>query len=74
MARKSKKSGGKKVTLHSIARAIKQTQKQLRVATKGASAGTRRKVSAKVKRLGRMHQMLMKDCGRGSAYQVLPME
>lgn len=74
MARRSKKSGGKKVTLHSIAKAIKQVQKQLRGASKGANSGARRKISAKVKRLGRMHQMLLNECGRGSAYQVLPME
>jgi hypothetical protein len=71
MARKSRKSGGKKVTLHAASRAIKQVQKQLRGAAKGASAGMRKRIAVKAKRLNKVHAMLLQNC-KGTTYQVIP--
>jgi hypothetical protein len=70
MARKSRKSSSKKITLHAASRAIRQVMKQLRSAGKGASAGNRKKISAKVKHLNRVHKMLLQSCRGGSSYQV----
>jgi hypothetical protein len=75
MARKRRRKASKRVTFHAIAKAIKQTQKQLRAAKKGSSRKRVKKISAQIKRLDSAHQMLMVGCGGGvGKYQAIPPE
>lgn len=75
MARKRKQKSSKRITFHAIARAIKQTQNQLRAAKKGSSRKRLKKIAAQIKRLDSTHRMLMVGCGGGvGKYQAIPPE